>query len=76
MTYHFANSADRRTVPIIPIETDVFNAWRKKQDSAMRLWVKSTGFKAKPASMSLVGRHEGSLAKILLGLESPEALWS
>jgi len=76
MTYHFANSADRRTVPIIPIETDVFNSWLKKQDTSMRLWVKSTGFKAKPGSMSLVGRNDGSLAKILLGLESHQALWS
>lgn len=76
MTYRFVISADSRTIPIIPIETDVFQAWLKKQDETMKRWVKSTSFKATPGSLSLVSQDDGSLSQILWGVEDHRALWS
>ncbi|NKB19071.1 MAG: leucyl aminopeptidase family protein [Alphaproteobacteria bacterium] len=76
MTYRFAASADRRTIPIIPIETAVFAAWLKTQDAAMKRWVKSAGFKAAAGTMSLVAGKDGSLAQVLVGVEDHQGLWS
>ena len=76
MTYRFVTSADNRTVPIIPIETGVFQAWLKKQDDTMKRWVKSTRFKATPGSLSLVSQDDGSLSQILWGVEDHRGLWS
>ena len=76
MTYHFVTTADRSTIPIIPIETAVFKAWLKTQDAAMKRWVKSAGFKAAAGTMSLVAGKDGSLAQVLVGVEDHQGLWS
>jgi leucyl aminopeptidase len=76
MTYRFMASADRRTVPIIPIETAVFAAWLKTQDAAMKRWVKSAGFDATVGSISLVAGKDGSLAQVLVGVDDHQGLWA
>ena len=41
MAYRFFNAADARTIPIIPIETEVFAAWLKKQPATSGWMVNS-----------------------------------
>lgn len=76
MSYRFFTAADARTIPIIPIETAVFSAWLKKQPAAMRRWVDSAGFLAKPGSLSLVAGSDGALSTVLLGVDDHQGLWS
>jgi leucyl aminopeptidase len=76
MTYRFVASADRRTIPIIPIETAVFAAWLKTQDATMKRWVKSAGFDAAVGSISLVAGKDGSLARVLVGVDDHQGLWA
>ena len=76
MVYRFFTAADARTIPIIPIETAVFSAWLKKQPAAMRTWVDSAGFMAKPGSISLVAGSDGALATVLLGVDDHQGFWS
>ena len=76
MTYHFVATADRRTIPIIPIETAVFAAWLKTQDAAMKRWVKSAGFDAVAGSISLVAGKDGALAQVLVGVDDHQGLWA
>lgn len=76
MAYHFFTAADARTIPIIPIETAVFSAWLSTQPAAMRNWVDSAGFLAKPGSVSLVAGNDGALSSVLLGVDDHQGLWS
>ena len=76
MAYRFFTAADARTIPIIPIETAVFSAWLKKQPAALRRWVESAGFMAKPGSVSLVAGSDGALSMVLLGVDDHQGLWS
>ena len=76
MTYRFFSAADARTIPIVPIETEVFAAWIRKQPAGMRRWVESAGFEAKSGSVSLVGGDDGKLATVLLGVDDHQGLWS
>ena len=76
MAYHFAASADRQTIPIIPIETEVFAAWLKTQGAAMKRWVKSTRFTGAVGSISLVAGSDGSLCKVLVGVDNHQGLWA
>jgi leucyl aminopeptidase len=76
VTYRFAASADSRTIPIIPIETAVFEAWKKKQPARMRRWVDSAGFRAKPGSVSLVAGDDGGLSHVLLGVGDHDGMWA
>ena len=76
MRARFRTRTDAKTVPIIPIEKDVFDAWRADQPEAMRAWVKSTGFKAAPRSLSFVSGENGSLGRVLLGTEAHDDFWA
>ena len=72
----FKTRADARTVPIIPIETAVFEAWRKAQPRQLRNWVESTGFTAKAGKLSLVAGPDGGLSSVLIGLEAHDGFWA
>ena len=76
MPYRFFTVANARTIPIIPIETAVFSAWLSTQSAAMRNWVGSAGFLAKPGSVSLVAGNDGALSSVLLGVDDHQGLWS
>ena len=76
MRARFRTRADAKTVPIIPIEKDVFDAWRADRSEAMRAWVDSTGFKAAPRSLSLVSGDDDALGSVLLGVESHDDFWA
>ena len=76
MRARFRTRADAKTVPIIPIEKDVFDAWRADQPETTRAWMKSTGFKAAPRSLSFVSGENGSLGSVLLGTEAHDDFWA
>ena len=76
MRAKFRTRADAKTVPIVPIEKDVFEAWRADRPETMRAWVKSTGFKATPRSLSLVPGEDGALGGVLLGVEAHDDFWA
>ena len=72
----FKSRADAGTVPIIPIEEAVFDAWRKAQPDTLKAWVDSTGFTAAAGKVSLVAGPGGALASVLVGLEAHDGFWA
>ncbi len=76
MSYRFRTKADKATVPIVPIETAAFAAWRKAAPVSMKRWVDSTGFKAQAGTISLVSGPDGRLKQVLAGVETLGGLWS
>ncbi len=76
MRARFKSRTDARTVPIVPIEKDVFDAWLADQPAATRIWVESTGFKAAPRSLSLVAGEDGALGSVLFGVETHDDFWA
>ncbi len=76
MRARFKTRADAGTVPIVPIEKDVFAAWRADRPAALRAWVDSTGFTAAPRSLSLVAGADGSLGSVLFGVEAHDDFWA
>ncbi len=76
MRARFKSRADASTVPIVPIEKDVFDAWLADQPAGTRAWVESTGFKAAPRSLSLVAGEDGALASVLFGVEAHDDFWA
>ena len=76
MVSPFATRADAGTVPIEAIETAKFAAWARGQDAALTSWLESTGFKAESGSVSLVAGADGKLARVRLGVDAGDPLWS
>ena len=75
MAAQFRTKADSKTVPVTPVETEVFDAWLKTEPAEIRSWVASSGFKAKSGQISLVAGKGGALARVLLGVEAHDGLW-
>ena len=75
MTIRFKAKADSKTVPVTPVETEVFDAWLRKEPAESRAWVCSSGFAAKPGQISLVAGRDGRLERVLLGVENHDGMW-
>ena len=76
MSPTFKTKADAKTVPIVPIEKAVFEAWRKTQAPVMRKWVETSGFTAQAQQISLVSEPDGRLGRVLFGVEAHDGFWS
>ena len=76
MSFKFLERASAKTIPIVPIETAVFEAWCKSQPKGMRDWVASVGFKANSGETSFVAGANGKLEQVLLGVEAHDGLWA
>ena len=76
MRAKFKARADAKTVPIVPVEKGVFEAWRKTQPDAVRRWVETAGFTAATGSISLVAAEDGALSMALLGVGAHDDFWA
>ena len=63
------------TVPVTPIEHAVFDSWVKKEPDAVQVWVKSSGFSAKPGQISLIAGKDGKLSRVLFGVRDHDGFW-
>ncbi len=72
----FTNSTTENVIPIHTIITKDFNDWLNRQTSVVRNWVNVTNFSAKPGSVCYIGNQSGGVQTILLGIGSPDDVWS
>ena len=75
MTAIFKNKRDSKTIPVTPVETEVFEAWLKKEPAEINNWVQSSGFSARPGEISLVSGATGILGRVLLGVDNHAGIW-
>jgi leucyl aminopeptidase len=62
----------RAPIEIVPLTSDELPAWLKSRSAKLRRWVKSSGFRAKSASVRLVSAADGSLESVLVGVDKAE----
>jgi leucyl aminopeptidase len=60
----------RAPIDIVPVASDDFQRWLKGCDARLRRWVKSSDFRADPASHRLVATRDGRLESVLAGIGS------
>jgi leucyl aminopeptidase len=58
----------RPPIDIVPVASGDFQKWLKGCDAKLRRWIKSSDFRAAPASHRLVPSADGSLASVLAGI--------
>lgn len=73
----YAVSSAEAAIPIVPIAQNDFEQWLSQQESAVKVWVNSFDFKAKPETFCLIPQ-QGSLQvqQVLLGIADPKDFWS
>jgi leucyl aminopeptidase len=62
-------------VTITPLGAAELQTWLEEQPKALARWVSSSGFEAKPGSVSLFADQDGKLNRVLLGVEEADATW-
>lgn len=62
-------------VSITAVRKSEWEKWIEGQTGTLKRWVSSTGFKADPATVSLVPGDEASLERVLVGLGDEVTLW-
>ncbi|HYB54759.1 MAG TPA: leucyl aminopeptidase family protein [Alphaproteobacteria bacterium] len=76
MPRYLVAAAPREALPITPLVKAELKGWLAGPGAALRGWVESTGFAAKPGELSLVPGRTGKLARVLVGCEAHDELWA
>ncbi|MCP5418897.1 MAG: leucyl aminopeptidase family protein [Gammaproteobacteria bacterium] len=72
----FLNEQPADAVPLIPVLTGQFQDWLKNQSEFARNWIEGTGFKAKPHTICLAPGGEGTLDRVIVGVETVDDPWA
>jgi leucyl aminopeptidase len=72
----YTHKTDQQVIPIHTITTKQFNPWLKKQPDTIRNWVNVTNFSAKPGTVCYIGKDDGDVEAILLGIADQNDVWS
>ena len=62
-------AADGAPVPVTPLRKDRLGPWLEAEDAKVRAWVRAAGFRAEPGSSLLLPAEDGTLARVLVGVE-------
>jgi len=73
---HLTTRAGKDAVTITPLTKAELEPWLAAQPAATRRWVERIGFMAQPGETALLPDAEGGLARVLLGVEAGEDIWS
>jgi leucyl aminopeptidase len=72
----YLHKTNQRVIPIYTTTTKHFNTWIKKQPEIVQNWVNVSNFSGKPGTVCYLGGQSGDVDSIILGIESPEDVWS
>ena len=61
--------ADRAPVPVTPLSKDRLAGWLEAQEERVRAWVRAVAFRAEPGAPLLLPAEDGTLARVLVGIE-------
>ena len=67
-TKHLVARAKGKAVPLSPVAKDNLEAWLKKQDGAVKRWVKSAGFDATPGTFVPIPDGDGGYARVVVAV--------
>ena len=73
---HLTARPGKEAVTITPLTVAALEPWLAAQPAATRRWVERIGFTARPGTTALLPDAEGALARVLLGVEAGEDIWS
>ena len=72
----YTENATSDAIPIVPLSPERLDDWIANSRPEVAAWLKTTGFKAKPGDYRLVPGEDGSVAKVVIGVEGDLGLWS
>lgn len=73
MNYFTTSTA--KAIPIVPLTAAQLKPWLSKQKAAVKNWVATNKFTARPDSFTVLGDSNGGVAMVIAGIESPH-IWA
>ena len=70
------DSKPANAIPLILVSEDTFSQWLENQEASWRRWLETTGFPAKPNSISLIPGQDGALTAVIAGITSLDDPWA
>ena len=67
---------DTNAAPIVCLTAIDYEDWLMQQDTLTQNWLKNTGYKAKPNCFSLIPDRDGTIDKVVLGVEDYDDMWN
>lgn len=71
---HFTHSTTK-AIPIVPLTAAQLKPWLAKQKAAVKNWVATNKFSARPDTFTVLGDGKGGVAMVIAGIETPH-IWS
>lgn len=71
---HFTHTT-AKSIPIVPLTATQLKPWLAKQKAAVKNWVATNAFVARPDTFTVVGDGKGGIAMVIVGIESPH-IWA
>ncbi len=72
----FLDTKPADSIPLIPVVEKDFRPWLQRQDPALTRWLDTTGFTAKPSSLSMVPGADGALSTVVVGVAGTDDPWA
>lgn len=76
MAESLVKATKQKTIPLVLVSKADLPAWLEKQSAAVRSWVESNSFAARPDSWLMVPGQRGGIAMVLAGVKKPVHVWS
>ncbi|MEO8400199.1 MAG: leucyl aminopeptidase family protein [Gammaproteobacteria bacterium] len=71
----FTTQYSKKAIPILILTAKDFTAWLSKQNSFIKSWIASTGFKADASTICLLPDTSGKLTQVLCGISDMKNFW-
>ncbi|NVK19373.1 MAG: leucyl aminopeptidase family protein [Methylocystaceae bacterium] len=74
-TDYLVHKSESDPITLIPVLSDQFDKWLKKQTKDLQNWVNAHDYKASPGSTLNVPGKKGSIDSVLVGVSSDNIMW-
>jgi leucyl aminopeptidase len=64
------------SVPILPVSSEVFDGWLKKQNKKTQNWVKASGFTAAKGAVLMMQDSSGNLDRVVFGTGKDDSIYT
>lgn len=75
MKNYFVDTS-KQPLPIFPVFKNDFEGWVTEQPERIKNWVVAENFKAKSGTFCVIRNEEGSLERVVLGLDDEDDFWA
>jgi len=72
---YLLDKSDDKTITLVPVPTEEFEKWLKKQDKETKSWIEANEFKATGGTTLALPGKKGTIEDVLVGISIHNPMW-